>query len=216
MELRVSRAKNDFYNRVAQAGYTLIGEYAGSGIKVDLLCDKKHNCAISPGNFKNGCRCTICRRNSRDHSAKAFIENVAKRGFKLVGVYVNSKTKTLVICPIGHEWNVTPSGFYKAKNCPFCLLVSEQDFIDTLISAGYTLVGKYIDTQTRVAICCPKGDTYIVTPKYFRAGKRCGICSLNNPEKAKASFYAIVKIAGYTLLSEYINVRKLTLMLFAH
>ncbi|KFZ25571.1 MAG: hypothetical protein KQ78_02237 [Candidatus Izimaplasma bacterium HR2] len=77
---------------------------------------------------------------------------------------------------------------------------------NTLIkSEGYTLIGEYKNSYTKVKIKCPEGHEYSVTPSNFKTGYRCPICSGLCPIQAEKEFLELVEREGYELLSEYKN-----------
>ena len=209
---RLQIAKDAFLELLQQDGYTLIGEYVDTRTKVDILCPQKHIHAVTPYDFRaknSRCLHPHCHDSCQALASKRFAENVAKRGYKLKGRYIDSRTKVLLGCPRGHDCEILPTNFNKGGNCRKCpTAVSEKckmEFLALIASEGYILVGEYINIIIDTMLLCPKGDFWIVRPANFKNGARCRFCCYTNPEKAKVSFYDAVRDAGYTLIGEYIN-----------
>ncbi|HSH52207.1 MAG TPA: hypothetical protein VK982_10850, partial [Bacteroidales bacterium] len=72
-------------------------------------------------------------------------------------------------------------------------------------SAGYELIGKYINTNTKTLIKCPFGHLYEVRPYSFKQGHKCPKCTNHCIEQTKERFLKMLNKEGYILLSEYKN-----------
>ena len=114
------KTKKEFIEYLANVKYELLGEYNNNSTKVKIRCNKGHDYSVSPSNFKKGRRCPICAGLCSIQAEKNFKELLVKERYTLIGKYKNNKTKVLVMCPEGHEWNVIPSGFKNYCRCPHC------------------------------------------------------------------------------------------------
>lgn len=137
-------------------------------------------------------------------------EVATERGYKVLGQYVNSKTKLEIVCPKGHHFFMIPEAFYgkQQQGCKVCSgkcrKTSAENFEKLLIDRGYSLVGEYLNNHTRVEIICNKGHKFDMTPSSIKAGCSCRVCTGNDPAYAEVKFKKSVTISGYSLIGEYV------------
>ncbi|MGU8937517.1 hypothetical protein ACV3U6_07695 [Clostridium perfringens] len=202
-------ARIQFEEKVGNEGYKLVGDYVNNSTKVEIMCDKGHRYSVTPNSFKSGRRCPICSSKHPETAKEYFIKQVKDEGYKLVGDYVNSKTKLELECNKGHKYFVNPNNFKTGYRCPICSNrhpeTAKLDFINQVENEGYKLIGEYKNTMTKIELQCNKGHRYSVTPSDFKNGTRCSICAGNNPETAKLEFIKQVESEGYTVIGDYVN-----------
>ena len=98
--------------------------------KVCIICHEKDENGVEHGRFwqtinkhLHGSGCHICAKNKKD-TLESFIEKARKvHGNKYdysKVVYVNSRTKVCIICPIHGEFWQTPASHLSGKGCPIC------------------------------------------------------------------------------------------------
>lgn len=83
----------------------------------------------------------------------------------------------------------------------------ENEFINSLITEGYTLFSEYPGTGGRVSLqhdaCLHRFE---VSVNNFRnLGSRCPRCNNRSKSAAKKIFMDLLLIRGYTLIDEYMN-----------
>ncbi|WEA58251.1 hypothetical protein [Pediococcus pentosaceus] len=109
---------------ICSGEYEFIGRYTDADTK-SLF---KHNICgyewmITPGNFHQGRRCPKCAGNIK-LTKEEFCEreeDIVSGEYKMIGMYVNTKTKTLFRhSACGYEWKITPNSFNQGNRCPKC------------------------------------------------------------------------------------------------
>lgn len=120
----------------------------------------------------------------RKISQEEFIKRVQdKHGkdIKILGKYINKRTKVLVKHKCGYEWNANPEPLWNGHGCPKCggNIRKDTDKIKKevfrLVGDEYEVIGEYIDTHTPIEfkhnIC---GNIFKMSPKAFiHNGQRC-------------------------------------------
>ena len=138
---------------------------------------------------------------------KEFVES---KGYQLVSKeYRRAKDPIVLICPKGHEFQIT---FYAFKNNPSCKICDGREYNykyvkDTLLKHGYELLSdKYINSHVNITmkhIEC--GHIFDMHFANFNFGQRCPKCS--GVEKLTyEEVKEFIESEGYKLLStEYKN-----------
>ena len=107
-------------------GYRLLStEYKDCKTKLNMICNKGHNCSISWSNFKHGKRCKTCsiinnaNRSRHDYS---FVKSYFKSfDYELLSdTYANENEPLKVRCPEGHETKMTYKVFKTGCRCVIC------------------------------------------------------------------------------------------------
>ena len=178
----------EFKELVESVGYELLEEYKGANVKVKIRCNKGHEYgSTTPDSFKSGTRCPKCSRCCLIQAKKEFLELVESEEYKLIGEYVNAKTKVKIRCNKGHEYSTTPHNFKNSNRCPECpcksSIQAEKDFIELVESVGYELLEEYKNSYTKVKIRCNEGHEYKVIPDGFKRGTRCPECFERRSQK---------------------------------
>jgi len=141
-------------------------------------------------------------------STEEFIEeSINKHGqrynYKFV-VYIASKRKVKIICPIHGIFEQTPNSHLKGSGCPECSILSVKSSltkdIDLFVIQAknihnnqydYSKV-KYYNTHTKVDIVCTKHGVFEQTPNSHLRGRGCRECHLtkirNNDTEYGANF----------------------------
>jgi len=160
---------------------------------------------------------------SKKLSYKHVKDYIEEFGYQLATKeYRNVGTKLNLICPEGHNFEMTYSCFYYFNHrCPTCQQKSSiikrthtYEFIKNEIeNKGYKLLSKkYQNALSKLKIQCPEGHNFEMRFNNFQQGQRCPICWKENKCKdnrrrltyEKVQKYFIDK--RYTLLSnEYKN-----------
>ncbi len=119
--------------------------------------------------------------------------------------YVNSKTKLLVKCPIGHIYEVRFNDFKSKYRCPHCAgnIKYTYSYVKEYVeSFGYVLLStEYINTHTDLYAICPNGHFYKFKFCNFLKGYRCGFCYGNN-KKTFSYIKSFIENNGDILLSK--------------
>src|SRR6056297_4102539 len=100
----------------------------------------------------------------------------------LSDTYKDSKTKLLIKCQEGHEYEVTWSNFKTGYRCPICYgnkKLSYEYVKEYIESFNYQLLSDtYITAKEKLLLKCPKGHLWETTFSNFKSvGFRCRTCS---------------------------------------
>ena len=198
-----------FCELLENENYKLIGEYVNATTKAGLQCDKGHKYSVNPSDFKSGHRCPICSGNHPKTAKLYFIKQVEGEGYKLIGEYVNARTKVELECDKGHRYSVVPYSFKQGRRCSICSghnsKTAKLEFINQVKNERYKLIGKYVNNRIKVELECDKGHRYFVTPNSFKNGSRCPICDGQHSETSKSNFIKQVEKEDYKVIVEYVN-----------
>lgn len=156
-----------------------------------------------------GMQMNVIRQKAKDN----FYDVVNRKGGKVIGEYVNVTTKLDVQCGTCiHTWKGLPSSIKSGTWCPLCamdrIIDAEKGFYDVVNQRGGIVIGKYINTATKIEIQC--GVCYGIwkpAPSCIKSGKWCPFCVGHSPIKAMNDFYNAVQIKGGRVIGSYINNR---------
>lgn len=116
---KCDQAKEEFYQKLSESGYTLLSDYVDNQTHVEMTCLKGHKVRITPNNFKRGKRCNNCS-NGIDDAHETFNIMAELRGDRIVGEYLGATKKVNMICGQGHEFKTTPHSYRMGSGCPSC------------------------------------------------------------------------------------------------
>lgn len=177
-----------------QFNYTLISDsYERSNKKLDMICNKGHECSISWDNFKYGRRCKTCASLSKANKFKLDYSEVKKYiesyGCKLLDKdYKNNSIKLHIKCHCGENFYMSLAKFKINKKCLSCKKLEHKtkkhsySYISNFIeNYNYKLISDtYEGADKKIIVQCPNGHPeYSVKFSNFHSGKRCPYCSNN-------------------------------------
>lgn len=119
------------------------------------------------------------RRLSQEEYEKR-VAKVHGDNIKVLGEYVNRRTKILVQCVCGYEWETNPEPLTKGHGCPVCARnkrKTTEEFkreVYNLVGDEYEVLGKYINKDMPILIkhnLCNK--RFKMAPNAFIQGQRC-------------------------------------------
>jgi hypothetical protein len=205
-------AWESFCKRIAELGGEVLEfQWRGSGTPHKVRCKNGHINTPLPCNISNGQG--PCRRCAGQDSATAerdFRRRVNRAGGRVIGSYVNCDTPVLVTCAQGHMSTPTPYRATRGGICNVCAgqspVEAEAAFRARVAALGGTVVGRYVNSLTRIDCVCPIGHACRPTPAYMRKSKgMCPVCAQNDPETARRGFYNRVAALGGRVVGPYIN-----------
>lgn len=130
-----TRTHNQFVSEMAEVAPTIevLGEYKKVTDRIAVSCK---NCGHrwNPLGYSllsgKGCPHCSAKRGSKQRTNKLAVKtteqfteelSLKNNSLRVLGSYVNNKTKTLVECKIcGHIWNVVPATLLNGHGCPVC------------------------------------------------------------------------------------------------
>jgi len=202
------RAFANFRARLEELGAELLEpEWLGASVKHRLRCPKGHLILVKPATVQQGRGfCIVCSGKDPREAERAFLARMAELGVTVLGRYVNSQTKVLVICAGGHEVYALPASARRGGICKKCARNDPEDcearFLARLAELGakplymtWEGAGKGHD------VLCAAGHLTTARPSGVLSGEgACSICAGNSPEAAGAAFRARLAELGATLL----------------
>lgn len=145
-----SKAENELKN----LGCELLSKYNGNHEKVkvkNLNCN--HIYFAKYGNIVRGSGCPICHGNKDTNSFIETIDKLYPNEYKVLGKYVNNRTKILVKhLKCGHEWFVIPKDILRDRRCPKCMSSKGELYISMLLENN----GIQYSTQYKIKECKDK------------------------------------------------------------
>jgi len=204
--------------KIEKEGYELLStEYVGARSKLNIRCLVGHEYTVAYNSFKSGHRCPFCS----DHGKISYEQvkySIEKDGYViLTDKYVNCKTKIMVQCSSGHQYNTTFDNFSSGYRCKQCGIKKNSDIkrhsVDFLLEiirkSDVRLisdVGEYVNNNTRMIFECASGHIYNSTMASFIKGCRCKTCFHIRFANDRKLDYNTVKDEfishGYELLSD--------------
>lgn len=180
------KSYNDFCNIVANKKGVIIGTYINNTTKVLVQCDEGHQWETTPRNLKKGRWCPKCGGTSGNQGRETFYRIINEKGGIALNDYINNRTKVLLQCNKGHQWETTPSCIKIGTWCPMCADVSPEQARDKFYSiiqerGGITL-SEYVDSTTKILLQCDKGHQWYTSPKNIRNSRWCPTCNMSKGE----------------------------------
>lgn len=108
----------------------LLNEYTGKNNKIkikNLKCN--HIYEQISGNTLNGSGCPVCHGMKDTTSFKKIINEKYPNKYKILGEYVNNRTKISVMHKCGYKWDVIPKDLLREERCPKCMMSKGELFI---------------------------------------------------------------------------------------
>ncbi len=170
-----------FEQNVADKKGTLLSPYVNNDQKVWILCDKQHTFCSAPYSVNFGRWCRKCANQCPEQAYELFVAVVSDNGGVIIGEYKNTHTKIDVKCHLGHIFNAEPNQIKRGSWCPFCAknspIQAQDNFRQIVKSRNGTMIGTYINSQTKIDIMCEKGHNFSVSPSNASNGRWCRKCS---------------------------------------
>lgn len=117
---KIKLTENDVNERLRSQdrGIQMIGKYSGLRVKTTFKCKNEHNWDSLPANVIRGSGCPKCANNIL--LTKDLVKSKIHPSIKMIGEYVNARTKTKFKHECGFEWSSTPDNIIRGKGCPKC------------------------------------------------------------------------------------------------
>jgi hypothetical protein len=161
-------------------GYVLLDKvYVNAHTKLNYVCVEGHKHSITWNNWRRGKRCPYCAGQCRPN-IKEIRSSFEKEGYILLNtIYRNNNTKLRYICPKGHEHCITWGSWQSGTRCAYCMgkILNIKDIKNSFVSEGYTLLSKYINSNTYLNYKCPVGHHHSMVWDNWKQGKRCPTCA---------------------------------------
>ena len=120
------------------------------------------------------------------HTYEYVKDYIEKEGYKLISTeYINNLQKLKIICPEGHECELSFGKFVNGRRCKHCSKIEKKKKLSLNINLvkegfykeGYELLEKeYISAITPMKYKCPNGHIHEMCWNSFQQGHRCPEC----------------------------------------
>lgn len=193
--------------------------YVNMRTNVFIGCYKHGIFQQTPSNHLKGHGCTLCNKfEARRLSFSAFLEKSHRVHGNMYDyskvVYINSKTKVEIVCPIHGSFWQQPEKHFIGHGCPLCVK-NLKDTTESFINKArvvhgdlydYSLV-EYIDQKTKVHIIDPQYGDFWQSPNAHLNGEGCPrrACSKYSKPQLKMEVLLKQKFGEDDVLSEYIS-----------
>lgn len=182
-----------FYDLVKETGeYECHSEYQGVNNKVLMfhkVCGNTY--WQQPQKFKIGRRCHHCSTSKplTKEIIQQRLDEKFPNKFTILSDYKNSTTKmTVRNNNCGHVYKIKQQDLLSGKDCFECFgskRYSQEEFIEIFKErgiSGYTVVGEYINLNTKIDICHDEcGTIFSIHPaSYFNQLKKCPNCNIKS------------------------------------
>jgi predicted nucleic acid-binding Zn-ribbon protein len=97
-------------------------KYIRRDIAMKHECINGHIWNVTPNNVLNGQGCPQCFREKVTKTHEDYIDQLINIDSPYVPIekYINTGSKILHECPVGHQWMSTPNNILKGYGCPEC------------------------------------------------------------------------------------------------
>lgn len=202
MDITVQKVKE----KIKELGYSYVsGNIDSRSKRFVYKCSSNHQHEVQVGLFLEDRKCPTCANKIRADKRKNNFD-IIKEAFKTKGYevksdyYKNRKVPLKVICPVGHEWNVTWNNFNAGRTCPECYeweTLPINEALKPFYDENYTIVNgkeEYVNVKSILEVQCNKKHTpYKVRVYNFRNGKRCPGCCARTSKQDTAIFEFVKK-----------------------
>lgn len=181
-------------------------KYINMKTKVDLICENNHIFKITPDNLIRGRGCFYCsNRNDSVNDLESFVKKSNKIHKNYYSYnkfrYINSKTKSIIICPEHGEFKQTPNLHLSGSGCKECyyelLKCDTSHFIkkSKKIHNNFYNYSKsvYINSKSLIVITCPEHGDFKQTPSVHLSGSGCKKCMI---KKLRRDYNSFLKVAN--------------------
>lgn len=148
--------------------------YISAKTKVTIICSEHGEFEQTPSSHLQGCGCILCTRktvfNTKDFIIKAATVHKDKYDYSNT-VYVDSKTKVVIICPKHGKFLQRPNEHLNGRGCLECSGLKPLT-TELFIKRAQEIHGNkydytntnYINNHTKVTIICPEHGCFKQTP----------------------------------------------------
>ena len=143
-----------------------------------------------------------------------------KPNIKLIGQYLDSKTKTEFECEYGHRWQAQPGSVLYQCGCPVCWnnkqRKTHEQFVQEMLEIQPTvkIIGQYVGSNTKVDVeCLECGRQWSSVAYSLLLGNGCKPCNLRRgrqgvKDKAFAEIQADPHVQEhFEIISDYQGLR---------
>lgn len=163
----------------------LSNEYINIHTHLKFKCPANHIIKMTFDAFKSGQRCSMCYGNKKKKLGD-IKEYLKKYNYDLLSKqYKNSYSKLKILCPLGHEFEMTWDSFKFGYRCNICggtLKKTIEEVKEYFKKFNYKcLTTDYQGANKHLKVKCPENHNFKITWSMFQQGQRCPECyRINN------------------------------------
>lgn len=175
--------------------YREYGKNKDKRMCINVSCGEHEPYWVILNRFKKGNRCRECHFKIQvkwnEQTIKEYIESADYKFLSIIGKENGNKSRVLIMCNKGHEYNITFSNFYSGDRCPYCYgnIKHDYKYIKNEIenSGEYELLSdNYMNNSTGLKVRCLKHDhIYKITWASWQNGSRCKLCANDKLSKER-------------------------------
>lgn len=179
--------------------YSLV-EYRNTSTKVKIICPEHGEFFIIPKHHYKGSECQTCSSNRQKLSLSEFIERSNELHNNWYDYskfeYINSRTKSTIICPKHGEFEQSPNHHLSNRGCKECgktkKFIGTEEFIKRSNKVhgnkyDYSSVN-YMGALDKVIIICPTHGEFKQEASSHLRGTGCHKCFLETIRKSLEDF----------------------------
>lgn len=182
-------AERKFRDVVKQKGGIVLGDYISTHKGVKIQCDKEHTWSPPPSHITSSTPtwCPTCAGLSSDVAKEKFITIVKEKGGRVLGKYMNNRTKVSIECKMGHDWEPIPTNIMSHGYwCPVCAgnssKVGEERFRKIVELRSGKVLGDYKNNCTYILLECENKHQWSTYPSSISSGRWCHKCRQSRGE----------------------------------
>lgn len=205
--------------RLKRAGRNvhMIGEYVSTQEKSEFVCELGHKWLATPSSVMSGHGCPHCSKNAKlsKESVNSKLESQGSE-IRLVGDYVNARTKTEFICENGHSWMTVPHNVLSGANCPHCsgrAPLTKEKVNQRIAASGrrISLIGDFLTVEDKSEFICENNHIWLATSRSILSGNNCPHCARQAPLNIELINKRLEEQdRGIEIVGDYVNSRTKT------
>lgn len=132
-------------------------------------------------------------------------DQIADRGFVVVGAYLGANTRNTFRCSNSHEWLAFGSSVLRGSGCPHCAgqaRLNAELVNQRIADRQIALIGKYVNKETKTNFQCANGHVWQAYPGHVMRGSGCPTCAGKAPLTAEIVNLRLSE-RGIRLVGEY-------------
>ena len=172
-------------------------KYKGAHIKINIICKEHGIFPQTPNSHFRGAGCPKCgditTANSKKSNTEEFIINAINKHGDIYdysqSLYINDKTKVIIICREHGIFLQDPSGHLQGHGCKKCAIIyianKRRLTTEIFIEKSINICGNrydysqsiYVSSQEPLTIICREHGAFLQSPSNHWVGKNCSKCS---------------------------------------
>ena len=172
--------KDIINHRLESKKITIIGDYVDTKTKTEFECELGHVWTAKPNTVLtiSGCpECALLKKRGDCYSRESFNEIMVanKTGITMIGEYHGNKTKTMMRCRCGNEWEAAPGRVVSGSGCPKCtnygFKIDQPAWTYVFTRDNYLKFGITNNLESRLGSHSFHGEFVLVNNVYYQCGK---------------------------------------------